>query len=94
MEQRTIKELLELMLEHKKHFKDGLCNWIAQLNNEHIITTDEYWLLKKYINKNRPIYKRYNPYMLFNNNYGYYWIENFITPRISWIKKHIKILTK
>lgn len=90
MKTRTIKELLELMLEHKNLFTEGLCKWVHSMDYEDIITPNEYFVLLKFIENNRPEFKWYNLYMAFNNMHGFYWACGFITPRIKWIKEQIK----
>ena len=38
---RTIKQLLEVMLEHQELFITGLCHWNSLLYNNDIITFSE-----------------------------------------------------
>ncbi len=88
MEQdRPIKELLELMLEHQNLFENSLCKWIYTLYTFNIISIGEHIDLEKYIEKNRP----FLTYLRFNS---YYWPIGQIEPRIKWINKHIKKLSK
>lgn len=90
---RSIKELLEIMLENKHLFEKGLCAWASNLRFERIINIDEWSELRSYIGLNKPSGFLYNInyYKLINNNLGFYWIPGKIRPRISWIKKHIKL---
>jgi len=82
MQTRTIKELLELMLEHQGYFLTGLCMWSISLYHFKIINCEEEKILYRYITFHRPINLRY-----FND---YYWEKCDIKPRLHWIKKHIK----
>jgi hypothetical protein len=82
-EERTIKELLQLMLEHQELFRKGLCNWKAVLFHKNIITINESISLAMFIDDNRPK----NFYWLIKDNY--HWKPDNIKPRIKWIKKHI-----
>jgi hypothetical protein len=81
--ERTIKELLQLMLEHQELFRKGLCMWVGDLCWDKYITSKESDILDKYIQKNRPK----NFYWLTGDEY--YWKDGDIKPRIKWIKKHI-----
>lgn len=85
---RTIKELLELMLENKHLFISGLCYWNYWILNNEKISGDEYCELRDYIEKNKPI-TWYN--LVIHRNGSYWWKPGDINPRIKWIKKHIKI---
>ena len=87
---RTIKELLEIMLENKDMFPYGLCVWSQRLYNRDVISYNEYLSLKKYINENRP--KWYSSFDALSHCFSvYYWEPGDIKPRIKWIQKHIKI---
>ena len=89
---RTIKELLQLMLDNKHLFQCGLCHWLTELFIYKLISRDERIFLLNYIKENKPEYKWYNPYMLLNHyKDSFYWIEGCITPRINWLKHHISI---
>lgn len=88
---RSVKELLELMLEHEEEFAAGLCGWINLLNFSGVITYDEYNVLSEYIDHNRP--SKYSSLSAYKNrNKGFYWKLGEIAPRIKWIKKQIKKL--
>lgn len=91
---RNEKELLQLMLRHQEYFSLGLCSWICNiLIFEKIITKEECRLLLDYIEKNRPsIYSSIDAYK--NRGRHFYWKEGNINPRIKWINKHIKKLSK
>lgn len=86
---RTIRELLQIMLDNQQLFKTGLCSWISLLEFEGLITSYEYWRLIYYINKNRP--SRWSSIQAFiNMGSKYYWPKGNIKSRIKWIKKHIE----
>lgn len=91
---RSIKELLELMLDNKDLFRSGLCKWNSILYIRDIITWDEFIFLKKYIRSNRPPF--YDNFTIFCHTIlrdhptnHYYWKQGEIKPRIKWIQKHI-----
>lgn len=81
--ERTIKELLQLMLRRQCEFSDGLCIWVKNMYWEDEITKTEGNKLHKYIKENRPK----NLYWLMK--FDFYWKFDDIKPRIKWIKKHI-----
>lgn len=85
---RTIKELLELMLENKHLFRIGLCGWALDMyftkKSTEKISYDEYCELLEYIEKNKPI--TLDSLTLDT----YWWKPGDINPRIKWIEKHIK----
>lgn len=85
MKDRSIKELLEVLLDNIHLLKDGLCLLAID-----VMTYNEKRIFKKYIFENRP----FNIYTLFRLNkskYVYYWIKGKKAPRIKWLKKHIKL---
>jgi len=85
---RTIKELLELMLEiRNRRMRFGLCVVASDLYNMMVITKIEYLRLQKYIDDNRPK-NLYNWFGLHHTSF--YWKPGDRKPRIKWIKKHIK----
>lgn len=90
---RTIKELLEVLLDNTKYYATGLCEWAADLKHREIITSEELFVLLHHIERNRPKFSWYN----FFRNYDsqsrvFYWPEGHLKPRIEWIKKQIKKL--
>lgn len=87
---RSIKELLQLMLDNEHMFKTGLCMWAMDLDESNLITDDEYYLLGNYIRNNRPIIGWIRYYTLSVFFRDYYWKYGNIKPRIKWLKKHIK----
>lgn len=91
---RSIKELLEVMLNNKDLFRSGLCQWNDHLCTQDIITWDERIILKNYIRSNRPPF--YDNLTIFGHVIRrddpithYYWKLGKIEPRLKWIKKHI-----
>lgn len=85
---RSIKELLEVMLENQNLFQTGLCLWARYLLDKHVITISEYDCLDCYIKKNRPFIL--SSLSAFNHrNRTFYWDNGEIKYRINWIKKHI-----
>jgi hypothetical protein len=84
---RPIKELLELMLEHQKLFETGLCLWSDSLFFSDKISFSEMHKLIKYIKDNKP----WTSFFRFS---AYYWPIGQIEPRIEWINEHIKKLSK
>ena len=88
---RSVKELLEVMLERQDQFAKGLCLWIDLLNWSGVITYDEYHALLNHIDDNRP--SKYSSLSAYKNrNKNYYWNKGEIAPRIKWIKKQIEKL--
>jgi len=87
---RTTKELLQLMIneiETGSRCNYGLCMVISHVPN---VTIEEVQHIRNYIKTNRPSkYSSFSAY--FSRNSTYYWRLNNPTPRIDWIKKHIKI---
>ena len=65
---RTIKELLQLMLENKPIYINGLCTWIYYLQGNKKLTSQEYYLLFWYMRENKATDGR--------ENKGYWWDFN------------------
>lgn len=87
---RSIKELLQVMLDNQDCFIVGLCNWVSQLLYKKKITQEERMFLIKYIQNNRP--SKWSSLDAFRHrNLGMYWCPRNIKPRIKWIEKHIKL---
>lgn len=87
---RTIKELLQIMLDNPQHFENGLCMWTNNLYYGELITSEEYWILRNYIKTNRPFIC--SSFDVLNQRISlnpYYWKVGKIEPRIKWLKKHI-----
>ena len=88
---RSVKELLEVMLEHQDKFGEGLCGWSFNLHYRGLITNGEFQLLLEYITYNRP--SKFSSLLAFKNRKNcFYWERGEIAPRIKWIKKHINKL--
>ena len=86
---RTIKDLLELMIDHQELFYSGLCYQNRSLNRKNLIGDLEYLDLQAYINTHRP--SKYSSLQAYNSKQsGFYWSGGDIKPRIKWLKKHIK----
>jgi len=89
MKTRSIKELLQVMLDNQDLFDAGLCRWNLLLYRSGNISTDENIMLIDYIRDNRPsMWSSVDAFK--HRNKEYYWECNNIQPRIKWIKKHIK----
>jgi hypothetical protein len=85
---RTIKELLQLMLDNKHFFQAGLCNWAANLRYYDIINIEEHYIMHQYIRDNRPfLLSSIDAFK--HRNKAFYWEFGDIKPRIKWLKKHI-----
>jgi hypothetical protein len=87
---RTIKELLQIMLDNQDLFQRGLCGWACRIYEHDIINNEELSELEDYIIDNRP--SKYSSISAFLcQNSLFYWTHGNISPRIKWIKKHIKL---
>ena len=88
MKTRTIKELLQILLDNIDCIKIArykcLCALILYLYCIDKITWKEYILIYKYIKNNIPI-NAWNPYG---------WKPRLILPRKKWLKEHIELLSK
>lgn len=96
---RTIKEVLQVMLQHKDKFSTGMCLWAFDLYSYGIITVWEFRSLDRYIKGNRPDYFSWTNFIenYSDISYGassaYFFPLGKIKPRIYWIKRHIKKLS-
>jgi hypothetical protein len=87
---RTIKELLELLLNNQHLFNNGLCLWVNHLYCFNLISHKESKIMKNYIERNRPsMFSSIDAFTQVGSEY--YWERGNIKPRIKWIKKHIKL---
>jgi hypothetical protein len=87
---RSIKELLQVMLDNQDLFTSGLCNWAIRLYYKDIISYEESKLLDSYIENNRP--SKYSSLKAYKaRKTWWYWPHGEIKPRLKWIKKHIKL---
>jgi hypothetical protein len=83
---RTIKELLELVLENIGMMRLGICSVVWDLYNDDVITLDEYNDLNDYIDDNRGSH-------YYRLERCYFWKPGLKRPRIAWLKKQIKLNT-
>jgi len=88
---RSIKELLEIALENEECFNNegGLCGWFSMLCRFQLIDYKEMIILINYAKANKPSIFT-SIYRFIHRNNGFWWKKGDITPRIKWIKKHIK----
>lgn len=92
MQNRTIAELLELMIEHQGYFYQGLCIWARQMFNAKLISSSELDILTEYIKANRPsVFSSWDAFK--HRNKDFYWEEDNIHPRIKWINQQYNKLT-
>ena len=94
--ERTIKELLEVMIVEKHRLKLGLCRLSGELKCLNIITSKEEKILLDYIKNNYPINWRLIEAIItgkFKDRDYFYWKESNSLLREKWIKKHIKKLS-
>ena len=82
---RSIKELLQLMLDNQQSFRTGLCHWVDYMYMDALITNSEKRTLSSYICEHPPFIHK-----IYRRHRGYYWKPGNIKPRIAWIKKHIE----
>jgi hypothetical protein len=82
---RSIKELLELFLEHQYLFESGLCWWNSCMEQHNIITWLEYKIIKSYLNDYKLLH--------FDNlsELDFWWSRGHIKPRLEWLKEQIKL---
>jgi len=83
-EARSIKDLLQVMLDNQDLFETGLCLWNTRLWKEGLITTREYLLLHIYFRQNTPAH-------YYDLEDCYWWDGGFIEPRIEWINEHLNL---
>ena len=89
MKERSIKELLQIMLDNQHCFDDGLCKWVSNLRYFKKITLTESYILLNYIGDNRP--SMFSSFEVFSFRItNYYWNPDNIAPRIKWLQYHIK----
>ena len=85
-QERSIDELLEVMLDNVTEFEDGLCAWAVRLYCIYLINHEEFEKLHRYIKENRPWFSFMGG--------AYYWSVGKLEPRLKWIRKHIKKLRR
>jgi hypothetical protein len=86
MKERSIKELLQLMLDNQSCFTTGLCYLATSLRYNDKISYGEFLLISDYIDKNPPFLHKIN---IFKTS-PFYWEKEAIAPRIKWLQYHIK----
>ena len=89
--ERSINELLKLMLDHQECFNSrhsGLCYWSRVMGWEGLMSKEELNKIHSYIENNRPKNIRYIMGFVF------YWTPGRLSPRIKWLQKHIKLTNK
>lgn len=82
MTNRTIIELLQIVLDNISKCSYGFCEFIDTLFITGFITNGEAYLLHTYLYNNRPENK---------NLQEYWWLPSILEPRIEWLKEHIKL---
>ena len=88
MKTRPYRELFQLMIDNRKLFPGGLCDFIDEMCDNNIINKAEYFKLENYIDSHRPKRgKHYDPY---HNNSGWYWDRDEWPPRLAWLKDQVK----
>jgi hypothetical protein len=92
--ERTLKELLELMLANQPLFNTGLCFWCESLYMRNIINRHEHNILFQYIKSNPPFFRGLIARLIAPSKQYYYWRSDSLAPRIKWLKKHIKKQSK
>ena len=82
---KTNREILIIVRDYKIFFYSSLCRLLLELQNRDLISKDELNKIRRYLYKNKP--KK-----LWNHNY--FWKPGLWIPRLRWLNKHIKKLTK
>jgi len=90
---RSIKELLQILLDNMNLLTSGLCSLAPRLNAIGKLTDEEVMTLWRYIEEHQP----YNLYYILSKfsdstEYIFYWEKGKKKPRINWLKKQIKSL--
>lgn len=83
MKERSIKELLQILLKSMEGFELGLCLLMYDLKDHQFIIESEHTRLLVYLYENRP-----DPNLSFGD---YYWPQGLKEPRIDWLEQHIKL---
>jgi len=82
---RSIKTLLELLLDNQQFFCTGLCSWIKSLYSCGFINLGEYNLLIDYLEIHKPNLEQNKKKRL------YWWPMCVLKYRVKWIEEHIKL---
>jgi hypothetical protein len=78
---RTIKVLLELVLDNSCFINEGLCDLIRRLQARGVISIKEHWILRQYfIDNEYPDGTAFRPY---------WWKPGEVVPRRKWLKLQI-----
>ena len=89
--QRTIKELLQVMLDSQHLFRRGLCQWTNDLHYSGLISFSESKVINTYIQTNKPsLFSSFQAFICYGE--AYFWFIGDIEPRIKWLKQHINKL--
>lgn len=87
LEERNIKDLLQVMLDNIHYLELGLCHLSFKLKNLKKINHDEFSLLKQFFYENKPNHINIKHY------WDRHWFEKGkIEPRIKWLKEQIEKL--
>ena len=92
METRNIKILLLYLFNRinwVKDFEHGLCYHVFWLCEDNEINNIECSLLLEYIRHNRPKWYQ-RGYSFWWSASNFYWKPNERSPRVKWLKHHIK----
>ena len=89
MKTRTIKELLQVLLDNEKYFKHGLCGMRMDMRVYGVIDSSESNVLKDFLIENLPCEKYYSPkYIALAYSFPYgEW-----QPRKQWLEQEINKL--
>ena len=82
---RPLKDLLQIMLDNIDLLETGLCLLTHCLAEGGTITDNEYYLIRQYINK--------YPTKYYGTHF-HFWPIGEAKPRIAFLKRHIKKLSK
>ena len=92
-EKDELIKFLQLMLTRQDLYKAGLCTWAGHLYGANLITYGGRVRLRDYISNNRPSkFSSLDAYKCRKS--GFYWSIKKLKPRLKWIHKHIKLLSK
>ena len=90
----TLREMLNCK-DDTWYTGHGLCSWMRRMfYNSESSTSIASHLTDEYIDNNRPVWYSLDSVLYFSGRPGYYWRPGAVAPRVRWIKKHIKLLSK
>lgn len=93
---RTNKELLQLLLDNIDKLGTGLCALAQRLNDEDIMSYNDWDKVNFYIYKNKPFYYRLRRSLWLvislpeHMSYSFFWPIGQKEPRIKWLEQQIK----